>query len=116
MKDDKKVVKNEVTDRRALLKGLVAGSAVVTGSKALPENWTKPISDAIVLPGHAQTTVGDYTGGDYFGSDNDGNDEHDGSDGDYQGYDYGDTSTDHDFGEDKGTDEADDSDYAAEQL
>ena len=52
-KDIKDVKSNAVTDRRALLKGLIAGSAVVTGSKALPETWVKPITDAVVLPGHA---------------------------------------------------------------
>ena len=49
----------DVKDRRALLKGIVAGSAVVGGSKALPEQWSKPLTDSVVLPSHAQTTV-DY--------------------------------------------------------
>ena len=48
---------SEVKDRRALLKGLVLGSAVVSGSKALPEQWSKPLTNAVVLPSHATTTV-----------------------------------------------------------
>jgi hypothetical protein len=43
-------------NRRALLKSLLAGSAVVSGSKALPEQWSKPLTEGIILPAHAETT------------------------------------------------------------
>ena len=67
-----------VKSRRDLIKGIVAGSAVVGGSKALPENWSKPLTSSVVLPAHAivSTTVGDTTFeyGDYEG----GSSEYDG--------------------------------------
>ena len=53
----------EVKDRRAVLKSIVAGSAVVGGTKALPEQWSKPLTDSVMLPGHARTT-GDWNYGD----------------------------------------------------
>lgn len=85
MKEDNKEIKNkEVKDRRTLLKGLVAGSAVVTGSKALPETWTKPMTDAVILPGHASTTS-DFAGGDY--GDGAGQSGGDAEDFDYRGSD-----------------------------
>jgi len=62
----------EVKDRRSLLKGLVAGSALITGTKALPDQWAKPLTNAVILPSHAQTT-GDYTAGDYGGYNRGGN-------------------------------------------
>ena len=52
----------EVKDRRALLKGIVAGSAVVGGSKALPEQWSSPLTDSVVLPSHGRTTGDKYEG------------------------------------------------------
>ena len=54
----------EAKDRRTLLKGIIAGSAIVGGSKALPEEWHKPLTDSVVLPSHARTTV-DYSNGDW---------------------------------------------------
>ena len=45
----------EVKDRRALLKGIAAGSAVVGGAKALPERWSKPLTDSVVIPSHAMS-------------------------------------------------------------
>ena len=64
-KTDSTVNENlETKNRRALLKGLLAGSAVVSGSKALPEKWSKPLTDAVILPSHA-TTTHDTGGGDF---------------------------------------------------
>ena len=39
--------------RRRLLKSLAAGGGVWTGSKVLPENWTRPVVDSVILPAHA---------------------------------------------------------------
>ncbi len=62
----------EVKDRRSLLKGLVAGSAVVVGgNKALPEQWSKPLTNAVLLPAHAATT-GDFEQGDKYSAGGDG--------------------------------------------
>ena len=44
--------------RREIIKSLVAGGALVSG-KMLPENWSSPVIEAVVLPAHAQTTVED---------------------------------------------------------
>ena len=52
--------KSKSTDtktRRELLRSLVAGSAVVGGNKLLPETWSKPLTDSILLPSHALTTT-----------------------------------------------------------
>lgn len=43
-------------ERRRLLKTLVAGGGVLAAGKSLPETWTKPMVEAIVLPSHAQTS------------------------------------------------------------
>ena len=52
-------------NRRTVLKSMVAGSAVVTGSQALSDKWTKPLTNAVILPGHARTTgPGDFNVGD----------------------------------------------------
>ncbi len=53
-----------VRGRRTLLKSLVAGSGVVSGSRILPENWSKPLTDAVILPSHRRTT-GDWNVGDF---------------------------------------------------
>ena len=68
---DIKMKTEETKDRRDLLKGLVAGSAVVAGSKSLPDTWSKPLTDAVILPGHASTTAprGGYSLGDEYGGD-----------------------------------------------
>jgi len=42
-------------DRRSALKTLVAGSAAA--GFTLPDNWKRPVVQALVLPAHAQTTA-----------------------------------------------------------
>ena len=42
--------------RRKLLKSIAAGSGAVVAGKSLPESWTKPIVDSVMLPAHAETT------------------------------------------------------------
>jgi len=44
-------------NRRRLLKAVAAATGAAATSKLLPENWTKPVLDAIVLPAHAQATT-----------------------------------------------------------
>ena len=41
--------------RRNLLKSLVAGGAAMS-VKTMPESWTKPVVNAVILPAHAQST------------------------------------------------------------
>jgi hypothetical protein len=45
--------------RRKLLKSIAAGSSAVVAGKALPESWSKPVIDSVMLPVHAATTNGD---------------------------------------------------------
>ena len=42
--------------RRKLLKSIAAGSGAVVAGKSLPESWTKPMVDSVLLPSHAETT------------------------------------------------------------
>ncbi len=44
--------------RRKLLKSLAAGSGAVVAGKSLPESWSKPIVDTVVLSVHAETSPG----------------------------------------------------------
>ncbi len=43
-------------NRRKLLKSIAAGSGAVVAGKSLPESWSKPVIDSVVLPVHAETT------------------------------------------------------------
>ena len=43
-------------NRRKLLKSLAAGSGAVIAGKSLPESWSKPVVDSVMLPAHAQTS------------------------------------------------------------
>jgi len=51
MKDKKSSV-----SRRKLLKSIAAGSGAVIAGKSLPENWSRPVVDSVLLPAHAQTS------------------------------------------------------------
>lgn len=42
--------------RRKLLKSIAASSGAVVAGKSLPESWTKPIVDSVLLPAHAATS------------------------------------------------------------
>ena len=42
--------------RRAALRKILIGGGAITGAKFLPDEWTKPIVNAIVVPAHAQST------------------------------------------------------------
>lgn len=45
--------------RRKLLKSIVAGSGAITVGKVLPESWSRPVVDSVMLPAHAQTSQQD---------------------------------------------------------
>ena len=45
--------------RRKLLKSIAAGSGAVVAGKSLPESWSKPVVDSMLLPAHATTTSND---------------------------------------------------------
>lgn len=42
--------------RRKALRRLLVGSGVVAGSKVIPEKWSAPVIDAVVLPAHAESS------------------------------------------------------------
>ncbi len=44
--------------RRKLLKSIAAGSGAVVAGKSMPESWSKPVIDSVMLPAHAETTSG----------------------------------------------------------
>ncbi len=44
--------------RRKLLKSIAAGSGAVVAGKSLPESWSKPVINSVMLPAHAETTDG----------------------------------------------------------
>jgi hypothetical protein len=50
--------------RRKLLKSIAAGSGAIVAGKSLPESWSKPVVDSVLLPAHAQTSPAVQT---YFG-------------------------------------------------
>ncbi|MCP4010195.1 MAG: hypothetical protein GY726_11865 [Proteobacteria bacterium] len=42
--------------RRKLLKSIAAGSGAVVAGKSLPDSWSKPVIDTVMIPAHAETT------------------------------------------------------------
>jgi hypothetical protein len=48
--------------RRKLLKSIAAGSGAIVAGKSLPESWSRPVVDSVMLPAHAQTSGGTYSG------------------------------------------------------
>lgn len=48
--------KRESRARRRLLGALATSGGVFLSGAMLPGRWTRPVVDAVVLPGHAQTT------------------------------------------------------------
>ena len=54
--DTEKAVSESSNSRRKLLKTFAAGSGAVVAGKNLPESWTRPVVDSVMLPAHAQTS------------------------------------------------------------
>ena len=48
--------KKSSDSRRKLLKSIAAGSGAIVAGKSLPESWSKPVVDSVMLPAHAQTS------------------------------------------------------------
>ena len=49
--------KKSIESRRKLLKSIAAGSGAIVAGKSLPDSWSKPIVDSVMLPAHAQTSL-----------------------------------------------------------
>ena len=49
--------KKSSESRRKLLRSIAAGSGAVVAGKSLPESWSRPIVDSVMLPAHAQTSA-----------------------------------------------------------
>jgi hypothetical protein len=43
--------------RRKLLKSIAAGGGAVVAGKSLPESWSHPVVDSVILPAHAETSA-----------------------------------------------------------
>jgi hypothetical protein len=54
--------------RRKVLKSLAASSGAIVVGKSLPESWSRPIIDSVLLPAHALTSscTTDFNLQDYF--------------------------------------------------
>jgi hypothetical protein len=50
--------KKSIESRRKLLKSIAAGGGAIVAGKSLPESWSRPIVDSVMLPAHAQTSGG----------------------------------------------------------
>ena len=48
--------------RRKILKSIAVGSGAVIAGKSLPENWSRPVVDSVMLPAHAITSGGPFAG------------------------------------------------------
>ena len=48
--------KKSSENRRKLLKSIAAGSGAIVAGKSLPESWSRPVVDSVMLPAHAQTS------------------------------------------------------------
>jgi hypothetical protein len=55
---------NHSRHRRNLLKAMASLGGAAAVGKSLPERWTKPVVDAVLLPAHAATSIanGTYSG------------------------------------------------------
>ena len=49
--------KKSSESRRKLLKSIAAGSGAIVAGKTLPESWSRPVVDSVLLPAHAQTSA-----------------------------------------------------------
>lgn len=54
--------------RRKLLKSITAGSGAIVAGKSLPESWSRPVVDSVMLPAHAQTSPPAPSSGPFAGS------------------------------------------------
>ena len=49
-------IKRSKQTRRNILKSMAIGSGAVASAKAVPDQWTKPVLNSLILPAHGQTS------------------------------------------------------------
>ena len=54
--------KKSIESRRKLLKSIAAGSGAIVAGKSLPDSWSRPMVDSVVLPAHAMTSLTESSG------------------------------------------------------
>ncbi|MDB4522266.1 hypothetical protein N9100_02525 [Gammaproteobacteria bacterium] len=59
--------KKSSENRRKLLKSIAAGSGAIVAGKSLPESWSRPVVDSVMLPAHAQTSQPELSTGPFAG-------------------------------------------------
>lgn len=42
--------------RRLVLRSIVSSGAAATAARSLPDNWTRPVTDSVIMPAHAQVS------------------------------------------------------------
>ena len=48
--------KKQIESRRQILRSIVAGGGVATSTKFLPDTWTQPVIDTVLVPSHGQSS------------------------------------------------------------
>jgi hypothetical protein len=54
--------KKSIESRRKLLKSIAAGSGAIVAGKSLPDSWSRPVVDSVLLPAHAMTSLTESSG------------------------------------------------------
>lgn len=50
---------SEKEARRRIIKRLIAGGGITATAHLLPDKWSKPVIESVVLPAHAQSSPSD---------------------------------------------------------
>ena len=53
---------NKTDSRRKLLKSIAVGTGAVVAGKSLPDSWSRPVVDSVLLPAHAATSIRSFSG------------------------------------------------------
>ena len=53
---------NKTESRRKLLKSITAGAGAIAAGKIIPESWSRPLVQSVILPAHAATSMRSFSG------------------------------------------------------
>ena len=53
---------NKTESRRKLLKSITAGAGAIAAGKSIPESWSRPLVQSVILPAHAATSMRSFSG------------------------------------------------------